>query len=118
VLFKSENAIFDIEIFSERWDESMDRRTLNSSCFNGAYKEFIELIGYENTLIVHDYFAGQYVTFPKKLLSEEYLHQQILSEYDGKNAKDLARKYGYSYSWVMKILKRNLSGIEIRQFGG
>lgn len=86
------------EIFSERWVESMDRSTLNSSCLNGAYKEFIELIGYKNTLIVHDYFAGQYVTFPKKLLSEEYLHQQILNEYDGKNAKDLARKYGYSYS--------------------
>lgn len=63
------------------------------------------MIGHKNTLLVHDYFAGQYVTFPKKLLSETYLHHQILSEYDGSNAKDLARKYGYSYSWVRKILK-------------
>ncbi|MCG1027626.1 hypothetical protein J5S49_04930 [Virgibacillus halodenitrificans] len=83
----------------------MDLRTLNSACFNGAYKEFVELIGYQNTLIVHSYFAGQYVTFPKKLLSEEYLHKQILLEYDGANAKQLARKYDYSYSWVRKILK-------------
>ncbi len=84
----------------------MDIRTLDSSCFNGAYKEFVELIGHQNTLLVYNYFAGQYVTFPKKLLAEQYLHEQILNEYDGKNAKDLARKYGYSYSWVMKVLKR------------
>lgn len=86
----------------------MDVHTLDSSCFNGVYKEFIDLIGHQNTLIVHSYFAGQYVTFPKKILSEKYLHQQILLEYDGGNAKQLARKYDYSYSWVMKILKSRL----------
>ncbi len=84
---------------------AMNVNKLDSSCFNGAYKEFVELIGHKNTLLVHAYFAGQYVTFPKKLLCETYLHQQIWSEYDGSNAKDLARKYGYSYSWVRKILK-------------
>ncbi|MDM5251007.1 Mor transcription activator family protein [Lysinibacillus sp. G4S2] len=84
----------------------MDKSTLDSSCFNGAYKEFVELIGYKNTLRVYDYFAGQYVTFPKRLLSEEYLHEQIVKEYDGTNAKELARKYDYSYSWVRKILKK------------
>ena len=83
----------------------MDVHSLDSSNFSGVYKEFVELIGHQNTLIVHSYFAGQYVTFPKKLLSEEYLHQQIYLEYDGKNAKQLARKYDYSYSWIMKILK-------------
>lgn len=80
---------------------------IDSSHFNGAYKEFIELIGYENTLIIHSHFAGQYVTFPKRLLSEEHLHKQILLEYDGNNAKELARKYDYSYSWIRKILKKN-----------
>lgn len=103
MLFKFKSAIFDIEK-CER-EIAMDVSTLDSSCFNGAYKEFVELIGHKNTLLVHDYFAGQYVTFPKKLLSEIYLHQQILFEYDGSNAKELARKYGYSYSWVRKILK-------------
>lgn len=87
----------------------MDFSTLDSSCFNGAYKEFVELIGYKNTLLVYNYFAGQYVTFPKKLLSEQFLHDQIIKEYDGRNAKELARKYGYSYSWIMKVLKRKQS---------
>lgn len=83
----------------------MDVHSLDSSSFSGVYKDLIELIGHQNTLILHSYFAGQYVTFPKKLLSEEYLHQQICLEYDGKNAKQLARKYDYSYSWIMKMLK-------------
>lgn len=85
----------------------MQLETLDSSCFNGVYKELIELIGYKNTAILHDYFSGQYVTFPKKILSEEYIHSRIVSEYDGTNTKELARKYDYSYSWVMKILKKS-----------
>nr|WP_249316488.1 Mor transcription activator family protein [Bacillus sp. FJAT-50079] len=85
---------------------TVDIRALDSSCFNGVYKELVELIGHKNTILIHSYFAGQYVTFPKKVLSEEYLHQQIVHEYNGKNAKELARKYDYSYSWIMKILKK------------
>lgn len=79
---------------------------LDSSKFNGVYKELIDLIGHESTLQLYDYFKGQYVTFPKRLLSEEYLHKQIVEEYNGQNARQLARKYDYSYSWIMKILKR------------
>lgn len=90
-----------------RGEKAIDKSTLDSSCFNGAYKDFVELIGYKNTLCVYNYFAGQYVTFPKRLLSEEFLHEQIIKEFDGTNAKELARKYDYSYSWIMKILKRN-----------
>lgn len=103
MLFKFKSAIFGIGKYER--EIAMDLSTFDSSCFNGAYKEFVELIGHKNTLLVHEYFSGQYVTFPKRLLSEAYLHQQILAEYDGDNAKKLARKYGYSYSWVRKILK-------------
>jgi len=80
---------------------------LESKCFNGVYKELIELIGYENTFILHNYFSGQYVTFPKRILDESYVYQKICEEYDGTNARYLSRKYDYSYSWIMKILKRN-----------
>ena len=79
---------------------------LDSSCYNGSYKEFVELIGHEHTLILHKSFAGQYVTFPKKLLADTYIHELILTEYNGANAKELARKYNYTYSWIMKLIKR------------
>lgn len=74
--------------------------------FNAVYKEILELIGYENTLKLHGYYAGQYITFPKRILKESYIHQRIVEEYDGTNARALARKYDYSYSWIMKISKK------------
>lgn len=74
--------------------------------FNGVYKELIEIVGYENMIKLHEYYAGQYITFPKRILKESYLHQRIVEEYDGANARDLARKFDYSYSWIMKILKK------------
>jgi len=84
----------------------IDIKSLDSSCFNGSYCELVKLIGHENTLILYNNYAGQYVTFPKKLLSNKYLHSLILKEYNGRNGKILARKYGYTYSWVMKLLKK------------
>lgn len=75
--------------------------------FNGIYKELINIVGYENTIKLHEYYAGQYITFPKRILKESYIYRRIVEEYDGTNARELARKYDYSYSWIMKILKRS-----------
>ena len=74
--------------------------------FNSVYKELIELVGLENTIKIHDFYGGQYITFPKRILKESYLHQRIVEEYDGRNARELAGKYEYSYSWIMKVLKK------------
>lgn len=86
--------------------EIIDTKKLKSSCFNGSYKELIELIGHDHTIILYENYAGQYLSLPKKLIAEEYLHRLILEEYDGTNAKKLARKYGYTYSWIQKLLKK------------
>lgn len=75
--------------------------------FNTVYKELVEIIGLEHTLKLYQFYAGQYLTFPKRILKESYLHQRIVEEYDGTNARHLARKYDYSYSWIMKVLKRH-----------
>lgn len=75
--------------------------------FNTVYRELVEIVGYENTIKLHEYYAGQYITFPKRILRESYLHQRIVEEYNGTNARDLARKYDYSYSWIMKVLKKH-----------
>lgn len=74
---------------------------------NSIYKELIEIVGFENTIKLHEYYAGQYITFPKRILRESYVHQRIVEEYDGTNARDLAKKYDYSYSWIMKVLKKH-----------
>lgn len=75
--------------------------------FNSIYQELVEVIGYENMIKLHEYYAGQYITFPKRILKESYIHQRIIEEYDGTNARDLARRFNYSYSWIMKLVQRH-----------
>ena len=86
---------------------AIDLTNLDTSCFNGAYKEFAEVFGVEITLKIHEHFGGQCVSFPKKILADSYLHRLILTEHDGTNSKHLARKYNYTHSWVMKLIRRN-----------
>jgi|GEM_PF-7085058 len=56
-------------------------------------------------MILHEHFAGQLVSFPKKLLADRYVHEEIYREYDGTNAVSLSKKYGFTVSWVQKIVK-------------
>jgi len=78
--------------------------------YNSVYQELMEIVGYENMIKLHEYYAGQYITFPKRVLKESYIHRRIAEEYDGTNARHLARKYDYSYSWIMKVLKKFKDG--------
>ncbi len=63
---------------------------------NGIYRDFASYLGMEMAIKVHQHYKGLQVTFPQRLLSREYVKQQISAEYDGTNSKDLARKYGYT----------------------
>lgn len=79
--------------------------------FKDIYKELIEIVGYENMIKLHEYYAGKYITFPKRVLKESYIHQRVVEDYDGAYALHLARKYNYSYSWIMKVLKKHKNGV-------
>ena len=46
--------------------------------------------------------------FPVELFNRKYISNQIVSEYDGHNIKQLATKYGYTEKWIRKIIKENL----------
>ena len=73
--------------------------------FNGCYKKIVDLIGIENTKVIFDEFKGQQISFPLELYTKRYIYEQIYSEFDGENYKQLARKYGYSERTVRRILK-------------
>ena len=78
---------------------------LDSTCFHGAYRDICELLGHKAALALHEHYAGQLVSFPKKLLADSYVHEAIYREYDGTNALELAKKYGFTVSWVRKVVK-------------
>ncbi|NSJ57437.1 Mor transcription activator family protein [Enterocloster clostridioformis] len=63
-----------------------------------------------STFPVHTYiltpnFRGQQVVFPNKLYSSAYTAQKIREEFNGKNVKELALKYGFTEIWVRTLLK-------------
>lgn len=85
---------------------SLDRvLDVTSSDLAGVYKEVAEAVGIDNAYKLYNQFKGLQLMFPLKFYSSEYVAQQIVSEYDGRNVRDLARKYGYSESRVRQILR-------------
>ena len=82
---------------------------LDSSCFHGAYCDLCKIIGQQATILIHEHYSGQLVSLPKKLLADHYVHEEIYREYDGANALVLAKKYGYTVSWIRKVVKTKRS---------
>jgi Mor family transcriptional regulator len=72
---------------------------------NGIYKDIAETLGIEMAVSIYKNYKGLQITFPKTFLSKEYVKEKIVNEYDGKNTKRLARRYGYSERWIIQIIK-------------
>lgn len=78
---------------------------ISSKYFNGIYKDLCNLIGEENTQKVYKEYRGQQITFPVEFYNKQYIYNQIISEYNGTNLKQLATKYGYSERTIRRIIK-------------
>ena len=72
---------------------------------NGFYRDIALDMGVEVAFQMYEHYKGLQVVFPTKLLDSEFIQTQILNEYDGKNYKHIALKYGYSERWERKIIK-------------
>ena len=81
-----------------------------SSDLAGVYKEVAEAVGVDNAYEIFCHFKGLQLMFPLKFYSSEYIAQKIKEEYDGKNVRELARKYEYSESRVRQILRDTRCG--------
>jgi hypothetical protein len=81
-----------------------DKQTITINSLNGIYKDIAEIIGIEKTILLHDNFQGQQISFPKKLYTKEYIIQQVKNE-DNENLKTMAFKYGYTERHLRRILK-------------
>ncbi len=79
----------------------------NDLCgLNEIYRDIADEIGVENALALYRMFHGTQVSFPNRLFSKEYIHDAIISEYNGNNVAQLAQKYNYSERSVWRILKK------------
>ena len=81
---------------------------ITSPCLYGEYKELCDLIGYEAVEKLYIKYCGGYLSLPKKLLVDDFVHSYIVACYmGGRNAKEMARQFDYTYSWVMKIIRKS-----------
>lgn len=81
--------------------------SIENSHLAGIYKDFAELIGYENVVIIYHNMGGQQITFPKKLYSKEYIDSEILRLYNGNNIKQLAKQFNYTDCHIYRILNQH-----------
>lgn len=75
--------------------------------FNGIYATIFEYMGEKITREIHSILGGQQFNFPKKLYSKEYVIKYLKENYDGTNVKQLAKELDYSERWVQEIINRN-----------
>lgn len=74
--------------------------------FVPVYEEIALIIGEEQTLKLYENFRGQQITFPQRLYTIEYVTQYVNENYDGKNVRELARKFDYSERRIREFLKK------------
>ena len=84
-----------------------DLKEMQPKNLKGAYGELVGLIGTEAVLKIYEAYRGTQMFFPVELYTREYIRNQIVSEYDGKNIRYLATKYGYTEKWIRKFLKES-----------
>lgn len=76
---------------------------------NDIYREMCSIIGLENTQKIYEFYKGQVISFPARIYAKEYVMEVLKSEYDGTNAKELARRLGYTERWIRKLGKRAIN---------
>lgn len=62
----------------------------------GIYRDLAEIVGVDQARKIYDEFRGQQVCFPQRFLDSKRVQDIVKKEYTGKNAKELAKRYGYS----------------------
>lgn len=85
------------------------KKNLNAESFNAVYSELAGTVGLDATLKIYLKYKGQQISFPTKLFSNEYIEEQIIEEFDGRNYRSIAQKYDYSERWIREIVKKHLA---------
>ena len=73
--------------------------------FVPVYEEITKIIGEEQTIKLYENFRGQQITFPQRLYSVEYVSKYVKENYNGRNIREMARKFDYSERRIREFLK-------------
>ena len=83
---------------------------IDSHCLNEEYKVLCDLIGYEAVEKLYIKYYGGYISLPKKLFVDDFVHGYIVTCYkQGRDVREMAREFDYTYSWILKLVRRSRS---------
>lgn len=80
----------------------------NNELLNSVYKDINEEFGIDVAMRMYQLYKGTQVNFPMRFLNPDLVKQRILEEYNGKNLKQLAVKYGYSEKTLRRLIKESV----------
>lgn len=69
-----------------------------------VYMEIADKLGVDTAVAIHELFKGQQILFPQKLYRKEYIYAYIKQNYNGKNVRELSKKFGYSDRRIRQII--------------
>lgn len=71
----------------------------------GVYKEIAEILDVDSAYKIFQSMRGQQVCFPQRFYDTEKVKSIVKKEYNGGNAKELARFFGYSERRIKQFIK-------------
>lgn len=80
----------------------------SKNVFNSVYNDISEAFGVDVAIQIYQTYKGMQISFPTRLFNPDYVKNQVPIEYDGKNIKQLAKKYGYSEKTIRRMIKGSL----------
>lgn len=79
-------------------------KSIKKEHLKGIYADMLDYFDFEKIKLIHKHYRGLQICLPTRLLSASYVKKQVKKEYNGKNLKELARKYDYSERWIRKMI--------------
>ena len=76
--------------------------------FNAIYNDISETFGVDVAIQMYQTYKGMQISFPTRLFNPDYVKSQVPIEYNGKNTKQLAKKYGYSEKTIRRMVKESI----------
>ena len=70
----------------------------------GDYACIAEIIGIENTILLHKHYRGQQITLPQRLYSVQYVVKEVERQLGTRSLSDLAKKYGYTERRLRQLM--------------
>jgi len=91
----------------------MDHQAIKLEDLPEEFRGIVEIIGIDVAMRLVALRGGETIYIPKpERLAAASRNRTIRSEFDGRNHRELARKYGLSLTWIREILACKDSGVK------